>query len=176
MTKTSDKYNKTTTRDPRLARAARAIMLTVLLLLFAMDTAWAARNCRLRVTGISFGTYTPGQAIPANANGNVHVRCRGNPRPNQPTFYLLSLSAGNSGSFTPRQMQLAPSKFLTYNIYIDPLYATIWGDGSPGTSLIQQTFTGRRYDADHRAYGRVDASQDPEPGYYSDTLVVTLIF
>jgi spore coat protein U-like protein len=176
MTKTSDKYNETTIRDPRLAKAARAIMLAVLLLLFAMDTAWAARNCRLTVTGISFGTYRPGQATPVNANGNVHVRCQGKPRASQPTFYLLSLSAGNSGNFSARHMQKAPGKFLTYNVYTDPLYAMIWGDGSPGTSMVQQTFPGKKIDADHPAYGRVDASQDPEPGYYSDNLVVTLTF
>lgn len=27
-----------------------------------------------------------------------------------------------------------------------------------------------------RGYGRAAASQDPEPGYYSDNLIVTLIF
>lgn len=163
------------TRRGAFARAAGP-MIVMILLLFAGDSAWAARNCRLTVTSINFATYIPGQATPVNANGNVHLRCRGNPRAIQPGFYLLSLSAGNSGSYSPRQMQKAPGVVINYNVYTDPLYGTIWGDGSPGTSLVQQTFTTKQYDADHPAYGQVDASQDPEPGYYSDNLVVTITF
>ncbi|MDH3510401.1 MAG: spore coat U domain-containing protein [Gammaproteobacteria bacterium] len=176
MTETNDKCGEPTTR-------VAGAFIFVMILLFMGEPAWAARNCTLTVTSISFGTYTPGQTAPVNANGNVHVRCRGKPRAAQPPFYLLGLSAGNSGSFNPRRMQKSPGNILTYNVYLDPLHTTIWGDGSPGTSLIQQPFAcggcpgnSNKYDADHPAYGQTDAAQDPEPGYYSDNLIVTLIF
>ena len=174
MNESHVKFRTVTTR-PSYVRAAGPLLAVITLLLWG-DPASAARNCRLTVTGINFATYTPGQATPVNATGNVNMRCRGKPNAGQPPVYVLSLSAGNSGSYSPRRMQKAPGTTLNYNVYIDPLYGTVWGDGSPGTSVIQQTFTTKQYDADHPAYGQVNASQDPEPGYYSDNLIVTLIF
>lgn len=174
MNDSHDKF-RTLVKRQSFVKAAGPF-LAVIALLVAGDPAWAARNCRLTVTGINFATYIPGQATPVNATGNVHMRCRGNPNAGQSPVYVLSLSAGNSGSFSPRRMQKAPGTTINYNVYTDPLYGTVWGNGSPGTSVIQQTFTTKQYDADHPAYGQVDASQDPEPGYYSDNLVVTLTF
>ncbi len=183
MTEPNNRSCETTTRVLRAVHGT-SVLIAVIGLLFAGNAAWAARNCTLTVTSISFGSYLPAQAVPVNANGNVNVRCRGRPNGGQPAFYLLGLSAGNSGSFNERYMQKSPGKVITYNVYIDALHENVWGDGSPGTSLIQQTFPcvgngpncRNRYDADHPAYGRAEAYQDPEPGYYSDSLVVLLVF
>lgn len=183
MTEPSNRSGETIARILRAGHGA-SFLIAVMVLLFAGNPAWAARQCTLTVTSISFGSYLPAQAAPVSANGNVNVRCRGKPNQGQPAFYVLRLSAGSSGSFIQRYMQKAPGQEITYNVYVDAQYENIWGDGSPGTSLIQQTFPCQRngancngkYNANHPAYGRAEAYQDPEPGYYSDSLVVFLTF
>ncbi len=43
-------------------------------------------------------------------------------------------------------------------------------------STLAVTSIRNRYDADHPTYGRVEASQDIQPGYYCDSLVVLIMF
>ncbi|MCZ6855715.1 MAG: spore coat protein U domain-containing protein [Gammaproteobacteria bacterium] len=187
----ADRNRKTTSGSKALC--GLSLLVTAISLLFAGNAAWAARTCTLTITNISFGTYIPAQPAPVNANGNVNVNCQGAPGGGQPGFYLLTLSAGNSGNFAQRHMEKVPGTVVTYNVYVDALYANVWGDGSPGTSLLQQNFPcggkggmgkgkgckgnkKNKYNADHPAYGQADAFQDPEPGYYTDSLIVLLTF
>jgi spore coat protein U-like protein len=82
----------------------------------------------------------------------------------------VSLSSG-VGTFAARQMR-SGAQSLVYNLYLDASHLSIWGDGSPGTSLLSLSGTGGNY----TVYGRIPAGQNVLVGGYSDTITVTLIF
>jgi spore coat protein U-like protein len=61
---------------------------------------------------------------------------------------------------------------LFYNLFTDPSHLSIWGDGSPGTSLV--SFSGTS--GSRTIYGRIPAGQNVSVGTYGDTITVTLTF
>ena len=126
----------------------------------------------ITVSALSF-SYLP--ASPAQNSTNVKISC------GLGLFVLpnitVALTAGNAGSFTPRQMSDGGADRLNYNLYTTSGYATVWGDGTNGTvtqnvsgSLIGQasyTFT---------AYGLVPAGQYVTATTYTDEITVQVTF
>jgi spore coat protein U-like protein len=86
------------------------------------------------------------------------------------TSVQVSLSAG-FGPFATRQMKSGQAS-LFYNLFTDASHLTIWGDGSPGTSLV--SFSGTS--GSRTVYGRIPAGQNVPVGTYGDTITVTLTF
>ena len=144
--------------------------MLVLALSLLSSLADAARNCRLQTFPLPFGNYLPATPTPVDVTGLIHVRCRGNPNPGQPTFYSLHIDGGSSGDPANRFMLLAAQK-LSYNVYKDLSRTQVWV-----TPIVQVITGGARFDQDHGIFGRVFANQDPTPGQYSDVLTVTLEF
>jgi spore coat protein U-like protein len=123
-----------------------------------------AAECSLSVMNVSFGAYDTLSPFDSDITGSITVSC------DEETTGEVSLSAG-LGSFTARRMQ-SGAQSLFYNLYLDATRLNIWGDGSPGTSLLSISSTGGTY----TVYARIPARQTVPVGEYADTITVTLTF
>jgi spore coat protein U-like protein len=135
-------------------------------------------SCNVSTTPLTFGTYNPLASSDLDSAGNVRVTCGGAAGLSIPV--TLAISAGTSGSMTPRQMANGVRR-LNYNVYVNAGYSTVWGDASGATSTqsawIVLNALGLASPLDFPAYGRIPGGQTSvAPGNYADTLVVTLTY
>lgn len=149
----------------------------VLAALVAATTPLAARaaTCTASATGVAFGNYDPTAATATTSTGQVTVSC------NRGFFqfvnYSIALSAG-SGSFAGRTLIFGAST-LSYQLYTDATYSTVWGDGSGGSATISDSYLlvfGNTIVRNYSVYGRIPADQWPPAGVYSDLIVVTVTY
>jgi len=124
----------------------------------------ALADCSLNVIGVAFGQYDPFSTTDTDITGSVSMNC------DTETSVQVSFSAG-FGPFATREMKSGLNAIL-YNLFTDPSHLTIWGDGSPGTSLVSISGT----TGSHTVYGRIPARQNAPVGTYGDTITVTLTF
>jgi spore coat protein U-like protein len=64
---------------------------------------------------------------------------------------------------------------LGYNLYLDALRSSIWGNGTSGTDHLSTTVPANG-SVNVTIYGRISAKQDARIGAYSDTITVTATF
>jgi spore coat protein U-like protein len=129
----------------------------------------AAPSCRnVTTTSVAFGTYNPVNGAPTDSTGSVSYFCPGALSP------VISISAGSSGSFSPRHMTSTTTDVLTYNLYLDAARTTVWGDGTGGSATVNGTVATNP--ATNTIYGRIFPGQSIAAGSYSDTLTVTINF
>lgn len=127
----------------------------------------------ITATDINFGAYSAGTVAAATASGTVKLKCTLalDLLPN----FVVSISAGTSGSFATRQMAQGADR-LNYNLYTDGAYSAVWGDGSGG-SVTQSYSSGLLLnDQTFTAFGRLPANQYVRAGAYSDSLIVTVSY
>ena len=150
-------------RRERATRMSKpfAWLACVFVMAFAQTT---VATCTLGVTDVTFGDYDIFESLDTAITGSVSVSC------DSDTTLQVTLGAGN-GTFAARQMQNGTSTLL-YNLFLDPAHLTLWGDGSPGTSLLGLSGSGGTY----TIYGRIPARQNVPAGLYTDTIVVSLTF
>jgi spore coat protein U-like protein len=139
-----------------------AILILLLGLLLLPGTSLAS-SCAITTTGVSFGNYDPFSTQPLDSTGSINVHC------DATTSFTVSLSPGQ-GTYSTRFM-LSGAHTLTYNLYTDATYTTIWGDGSGATSQVSGTS-----DAPLAIYGHVRAGQNAYVGTYGDSIVVSVVF
>lgn len=138
-------------------------------LLAAAGAAQAAPSCKgVTTTSVAFGVYNPISATPTDSLGTISYFCPGALAP------VISINAGGSGTFSPRQMVSAFSDVLGYNLYADAARTIVWGDGTGGTSTVPGTTSTKPATAN--VYGRIFPGQSVGSGSYSDTLTVTINF
>ncbi len=146
-----------------------------ILILFAslLPEAANAIFCIVRVTPLSFGMYMPGQTTPLDAVGRVDTLCFGSPG-----SYLISIGPGQSGDQLARLLQAGPGQTLGYAVYRDAARTQIWGNGSPPTFVVTGNRPSRGWPTfnAHPVYGRIQPNQFPDPGTYTDNLLVTVLF
>jgi len=134
-----------------------------------------AFNCDVTATGVNFGSYDVFSNIPLDSTGMINVSCNiPSQNPHAPLAVTISLSPGNSGTFSPRAMQqTAGPDTIHYNLYANASMSTPWGDGG-GSSSVQTAFVTK--DMPYRAtiYGRIPARQNARAGSYSDVITVTI--
>ncbi|MGK2741149.1 Csu type fimbrial protein [Tepidicaulis sp. LMO-SS28] len=134
-------------------------------------------SCEVTATGLSFGAYNPLSGIPADAAGQVSVRCSALVL-GALVGYTVQLGPGLSGVASARQMS-SGGHTLSYNLYADPSCTQILGDGSGATSIFSD---GYLLDLlyfrtrDYTVYGRMPAGQNAAAGSYSDVLAATVVF
>lgn len=149
------------------------ISLTGLVLaLFVPDVSHAI-NCRITLTPINFGLYTPLTPIPVDVTGRFDVRCQAQPGP-----FSISIGPGISGNLLARTLSAGGPGVLNYNFYRDAARTQIWGDGTPPTFVVTgvRTGSGRPTFYSYPVYGRIFPNQAPNPGTYNDNLLVTVLF
>lgn len=128
-----------------------------------------AQTCTVSVrSNVVFGAYDPLLSGNLNTTAQVRVRCT----PPRPPF-TLKFGTGAAGSYTPRRM-FKGAESLTYNLYLDGSYATVWGDGTSGTSFI--TNNNPVGTQDYTLYARTPLGQDVSAGTYTDVVTVTVEF
>lgn len=138
---------------------------------------WPARShayrCSAVATPIVFSNYDIFSTLPLDTTATLTVTCT-NPD-KKPVQMTVSLSAGNSGNFNPRQMTYAGAGVpMNYYLFIDPSRTTIFGDGTGGTGTFT-SIVSRATSFSTTIYGRVPAQQTLlKAGSYSDSLVVTV--
>ncbi len=121
------------------------------------------------VGSISFGTYDVFSKVPLDATGTIQITCD-----MTEAHTIISLGPSQSGGFNPRRMKSASSgDFLAYNLFTDTARTTIWGDGTGGTSTVQQRVF-RNAPAIVTIYGRMPAGQNVGAGIYTETITVTI--
>ena len=132
-------------------------------------TASVRNTCSISATAMAFGVYNPVTKIALNIEGAVTVTCT--PGFTTPVLLDMGLHASGTDPAVPlRRMMNAAGNFLEYQIYKEPARTTPW-EGVTGVSHV-----GSGSPIDHPMYGRVHASQSPQVGSYTDTVIATVIF
>lgn len=126
--------------------------------------------CTVSANGVNFGSYSVFTTTATTSTGTVTYRC-GNADHN----IRIDLSTGSSGTYTARTLQRS-SEALSYNLYLDSAFATVWGDGSGTTGDYQKGNPPNNSDVIVTVYGRITAQQDVSAGSYTDTIVATVNF
>lgn len=122
-----------------------------------------AVTCNVSTGGLVFGSYDPFSTVSLDSAGDIAVTC------DVATPYSVSLSPG-SGTYANRRM-FSGANVLNYNLYIDPLRLTVWGDGSAGTSTVSGSISNH-----YTVYGRIPARQNIYIGSYGDNATITVTF
>lgn len=139
-------------------------------------TATVSATCTLGTTNVAFGMYDPSSGSSTNAAGSIQVTCTSG------TTYSIAIDAGaNAGgatAFSNRRMKANTSDYLGYQLYLDSGRATVWGDGTNGSSLnpTSGSFTGDGSQHSYTVYGQVTAGNYAAPGSYSDAVNVTITY
>lgn len=124
-------------------------------------------NCTIAAANITFATQSA-LTSPVTGTGQLTVQCTNN------DAYRISLSGGLLGTVTSRSMTGPTGGSVSYQLYLDGGYATIWGDGTSGTS--QLTGVGNGLVQFIPIYARVPSQSTPAAGVYTDTVTATLQF
>ena len=131
------------------------------------------RVCTIETLPVSFGTYDPLSTAALDAAGKVIYTC-GNQGAQGDFPIRIEMSAG-SNTFNERRM-VSGQDYLSYNIYLDAIHRTVWGDGTSGTDFYVDTKPPNNTPVAVSVFGRVPALQDVATGQYADVLQVRIIF
>lgn len=136
-------------------------------------TANVSASCSVTVDhDLSFGAYDPFSSSDATSSNTVLVTCTDG------SAYSVYLNAGLNGSITDREMIGGTSgDLMHYQLYIDPTYATIWGDGSVNPGYVEgyNCGVGSGSSQPYTVYGKVPKNQiSLAADSYSDTITVSV--
>ncbi|MCS5707365.1 spore coat U domain-containing protein [Candidatus Berkiella cookevillensis] len=134
-------------------------------------------SCSIATNSFNFGAYNPLSPTAKDLSGSLSVTC-GSLLASVSVAYTVSLSTGNSGTYTQRSM-LNGANILNYNFYTDAGRTTIWGNGGGGTSMISNSYIlGLLFPRtdNFTIYGRIPALQNVPIGAYTDNIVATVTF
>ncbi|VVD82393.1 secreted pili protein involved in motility and biofilm formation [Pandoraea capi] len=123
-------------------------------------------NCTIAAANITFATQSA-LASPVASSGQLSVQCTKN------DAFRVSLSGGLLGTVTSRTMTGLTAS-VRYQLYLDSGYATIWGDGTAGTSQLTGVGTGLVQVIP--IFALVPSQSTPAPGVYTDTVTATIQF
>ena len=146
----------------------------------AFASAALAADCSVASSTLAFGNYDVLAATPTDSTTTITVICiRNPPPPNETVSYTLTLSVGG-GTYANRTMANGANR-IGYNLYTSPTMtpATIWGDGTGGTTVVATSMLplngqNRIRIATHTIYGRIPARQDVRVGTYTGSVVLTM--
>ncbi|MFN7643404.1 MAG: spore coat U domain-containing protein [Burkholderiales bacterium] len=127
-------------------------------------------TCSVSATALNFGA-----SIPTPVNSNIDATSTITATCSNAVPFSVALNAGNGAGATvvTRKMSSGPNT-VNYAMYTDAGRTTVWGDGTPGSSINTLTGTGAAQAIP--VYGRIPTGQTPAIGTYSDTILVTLTF
>lgn len=135
-------------------------------------TATVLKTCSVAANPLGFGNYTPG-AGPLAANTTVNVKCtKGTP-------FTVALNGGTTtGGTIAQRLMSNGTDTLQYNLYTTAAFATVFGDGTTG-STMPGTGTGIATAVALTVFGNLPDSatnQNVSTGAYSDTINVTVTY
>lgn len=135
-------------------------------------------TCSVVVTNIVFAAYNPLAFGNTDSTGSVKVTCGGVAGLLVP--FTVDLGKGGGTSFSTRRMA-SGAHTLSYNVYLDSNYTTVWGDGTSATSRASGSLLldalGLTPGVTFTVYGRIPGRQlTVPPGTYTDSLTVTVTY
>ena len=136
-----------------------------------------ACSCAVATTNVAFGTYNPLAFGNTDTSASLKVTCGGVAGLLIP--FDIALSAGGSGSATSRRLS-SGARTLTYNLYADAAYTTVWGDGTTApvvSASVLLDVLGLAPAQQFWVYGRIPGRQlTAVPGVYADAINVTVTY
>ncbi|SEK61187.1 Spore coat protein U (SCPU) domain-containing protein [Roseateles sp. YR242] len=135
-------------------------------------------SCSVVVTNIVFAAYNPMAFGTTDSTGTIKVTCGGVVGLLIP--FTVDLGTGGGSSFATRRMA-SGANTLSYNVYGDSNYTTVWGDGTNSTGRGAGSVTldavGLTPGLVFTVYGRIPGRQlTVPPGTYTDSLTITVTY
>jgi spore coat protein U-like protein len=136
-----------------------------------------AASCTVLLSLMAFGVYDTILPAANHTSANIQVTCTpglGNPLK---TLYTITIAGTGSGNDSVRAVASGAYR-LYYQVYTDPAYSTVWGNGGssgPGvTSSVTSLSDLLPAMQVHTAHARMPALQIIPPGIYTGSLLVTI--
>lgn len=159
--------------------AAKCRISTLLTLMWLSQLVQAAGSCAVAVSNLTFPGYDVFNPAPTDTTGAVVLTCTDDRLPGVLNIDVsLTLSAGNSGTVSVRQMvQAGAGERLDYNLFRDAAATLLWGETPgiddyqipklkvPKNGSVQSTLS---------IFARIPPGQDVSAGSYSDSVVLTI--
>ncbi|MFZ6658281.1 Csu type fimbrial protein [Undibacterium sp. TJN19] len=135
-----------------------------------------AQTCTVSSLPVTFGSYDPFSSTASDISGTVTVTC--NALVSLLVSYTVKLNEGLNGTMSARKMTNG-SSLLSYQLYSNSGRTTVWGDGTSGSSIVNDGYlisviapVIRNYSV----YGRISARQNVNAGSYVDTVTILLTY
>lgn len=127
-------------------------------------TATVNETCIVSAENLAFGIYDP-NAASLNGTTTITATCTDG------ADYSIALDDGDGEPTGTTRAMEADGVFLDYELYSDANRTVVWdadvpvanADANPGANV-------------HTVYGQIPTGQFVAPGYYSDTIDVTLTY
>ena len=157
-------------------------VLAVIAALAGAGPAWAQTACAGSNVSLAFGPYDVASPASLDTQTAMTVSCTRTNIPGQPPNPRVTVTVGvgasqTSGSIQNRQLGRAGGgAVLNYNVYLDAGRLSVWGN-SPGVDTVSQSLNipnKATRTATFTFFGRIFALQDVTPGFYNDSLLVTV--
>jgi len=130
-------------------------------------------TCSVSAPGINFGTYNTVNTISLPAS-ELTVSCSGLVGTVAPTVQLSS----GSGTYANRIMNGPAGNSLSYNLYTNSSYTTVFGDGTQGTGDYVGASKGIffLFPANYNVpiYAQLPGGQNVAPGSYATSQPITV--
>lgn len=136
-------------------------------------SATVANTCKIESTSnVNFTTYDPTSTTDTATNsGQIRVKCT---KGSTSTIYMgAGTASGATCSGTPVRKMANGADLLTYNLYQNNGYTTVWGCDSSNQYSYTASNNGWQ---NLTVYGVIPAGQDVPAGSYTDTVTVTVNF
>ncbi|MFZ6677640.1 Csu type fimbrial protein [Undibacterium sp. Tian12W] len=149
-------------------------ILFILLLSVSLQT--QAQTCTVSTLPVTFSTYDPLSNTPSDITGTLTVTC--NALVSLLVSYNVKLNGGLTGSVASRIMTSGVSQ-MTYQLYSDSGRTTIMGDGTAGSTIINDGYllsVVAPVIRNYSIYGRIAAKQNVKAGAYLDTVTILLTY
>lgn len=171
-----------TLRSVRHALGVKGACLLLLVgaLGLAPSGAHAAITCSTNSSGLPLANYNPLNELSTSAVTQLTLNCSGQADGTGTTVIAtISMTAGNSNNEVDRTMTFG-SNALHYNVYRDPSWSQILGDGTQGTYTFSACLTGSCNNPSSTfqasLYGAIPPGQDVAAGPYSDNLMIQIAY
>ena len=134
-------------------------------------SATVAKNCIINAPDLNLGTFEGDNNL--TASSTISVRCTSG------TTFFVDLSTG-AGTYANRTMSNGTDT-LSYNLFTDNTYTTVFGDGTSSTGRGSGTGAGMAVGNAQSVlvYGQLLASANTGPvgaGTYTDTITATITY
>ena len=156
-----------------MTRNGRLTLLGVSLFVLLFVPSRSDAACTITTSGLVFGPYNVFNVSAVSSTGSVTYRCG----LLEALFgtVTVTLSTGQSGTYTPRAMKKDVEP-LSYNLYLDAAATSVWGNGTGGTQVYSRSNPPYNTNVNLTVYGKLPPGQDVRAGTYTDTVAVTINF
>jgi len=162
---------------PKLTRYAAAIIFCIGILFVAQKADASCFPCGCTVNGdsLTFGNYSPATPTALKVSATPSITCSA--LLSIAGTAIVSLSTGNSGTFTQRKMLGPSSSPLGYNVFTDSSDQHVFGDGTGGSKTVTVDLGIILLcpsTVNIPIYGVIPAGYSARSGAYSDSLTMTV--